>query len=291
MTHPPRSRVEFLTTSPRLARLGREAIKRDKSFARLAEFRPFDPGTEKSNDRKTEKVVLSTTEDIGAAPFPNYGDSRFFHLLFTGMNAHPDSIARWMRATRFRHQSDIHIVPVEDLQTAKVFEILARVGNAHSPSGSSDCIIDAYLIGETLNVLGPKHRLLRVPLDSIRAFAGQTETALRAFEVDPDGSFVYWPKFDAHLGWNQFLQIVDPTEHRKAQQKSEGFNERYGAAIRKLREAAGISQAKIEGLTERQLRRIERGEFRATASALTKLARAHGLSPEEYLENLARALG
>jgi len=44
------------------------------------------------------------------------------------------------------------------------------------------------------------------------------------------------------MGCNQFLQAVDPAELRKAQQRSAGFNERYGAEIRRVREAAGILQ-------------------------------------------------
>jgi ribosome-binding protein aMBF1 (putative translation factor) len=92
-----------------------------------------------------------------------------------------------------------------------------------------------------------------------------------------------------HLGWNQFLQAVDPAELRKAQQRSAGVNRRYGAAIRQLREAAGIRQSQVEGLTERQLRRIERGESRATTAAITALAKAHGLDPNSYMERLAQA--
>jgi hypothetical protein len=73
--------------------------------------------------------------------------------------------------------------------------------------------------------------------------------------MDPDGSIIYWPDIDFHLGWNQFLQAVDTAGLLKAQQRSEDFNRRYGAAIRKLRDDAGIPQAKVEGITERQLRR------------------------------------
>ena len=113
---------------------------------------------------------------------------------------------------------------------------------------------------------------------------------LRNFEIDPDGSFIHWPDLDVHLGWNQFLQAVDPAELLKAQQRSAGFNERYGAAIRKVREAAGILQSKVEGLTERQLRRIEQGECRATTAALTALAKAHGLDVNAYMDGLAKAM-
>jgi hypothetical protein len=144
--------------------------------------------------------------------------------------------------------------------------------------------------GDSLLVRGPKHRMLHVPLSSIRALSGQPRSVIQNFEIDPDGSFLYWPDLDVHVGWDQFLQAVDPDELRKAQQRTEGYNERYGAAIRKLREQAGLSQSQIEGLTERQLRRIEQGECRATSSALAALARAHGLDTNSYMEQVAKTM-
>lgn len=154
----------------------------------------------------------------------------------------------------------------------------------------SGIIIDAYLTGDVLFVRGPKHRMLHVPVTAIPALKGQSRAKLRNFEIDPDGSFLYWPDLDVHLGWHQFLQAVDPEELRKARQRTEGYNTRYGAAIRRVREKAGLSQSKIEGLTERQLRRIEQGECRATRSALDALAKAHGLDTNAYMEQLAIAM-
>src|SRR5208337_3623141 len=119
---------------------------------------------------------------------------------------------------------------------------------------------------------------------------GQPPAVLRNFEIDPDGSFIYWPEIDVHLGWNQFLQVVAPAELRKAQQRSADFNERYGAAIRRVREAAGILQSRVEGLTERQIRRIEQGECRATSAAIVALANAHGLDANAYMEGLTKAM-
>jgi hypothetical protein len=113
---------------------------------------------------------------------------------------------------------------------------------------------------------------------------------VRNFEVDPDGSFIHWPDLDVHLGWNQFLQAVDPEELRKAQQRSVDFNVRYGAAIRKVREASGTLQSKVEGLTERQVRRIEQGECRATSAAINELAKAHGLDANTYMSRLTQAM-
>ncbi|MGA2704155.1 MAG: DUF2442 domain-containing protein [Isosphaeraceae bacterium] len=119
---------------------------------------------------------------------------------------------------------------------------------------------------------------------------GQPPAVLRNFEIDPDGSFIYWPELDVHLGWNQFLQVVAPAELRKAQQRSADFNERYGAAIRRVREAAGILQSRVDGLTERQIRRIELGECRATSAAIVALANAHGLDANAYMERLTKAM-
>jgi hypothetical protein len=132
--------------------------------------------------------------------------------------------------------------------------------------------------------------MLHVPISSVRALSGQPRAELRNFVIDPDGSFVHWPDLDVHLGWNQFLQAIDPEELRKAQQRTEGHNKRYGAAIRKLREEAGISQSKVDGLTDRQIRRIEQGECRATTGAISALARAHGFDANAYMERLAKAM-
>jgi hypothetical protein len=150
-----------------------------------------------------------------------------------------------------------------------------------------DQAIDAYPAGDALLVRGPKQRMLHVPLSSIPPLKGQPEAVLRNFKIDPDGSFIYWPDLDVHLGWNQFLQAADPAELHKVRQRSADFNCRYGAAIRKVREAAGIPQSKVEGLTDRQVRRIEHGVCRATAGALAALAKAHGLDLNAYMDKLS----
>ena len=156
---------------------------------------------------------------------------------------------------------------------------------------TESAVIDAYLVGDTLLVRGPKQRMLHVPVDSIPALRDQPPVVLHNFRIDPDGSFIHWPDLDVHLGWSQFLEAVDPAELRKAQQRSAAFNRRYGAAIRKVREAAGIHQTQIAGLTSRQLRRIEHGICRATVSALNALAKAHGLDVNVYMDKVAAAMG
>ena len=151
-------------------------------------------------------------------------------------------------------------------------------------------ILDAWWDDDTLIVLSPSYERLTVPRSAIAPFRGATDEQLRAFEIDTNGAYVYWPSLDVHLGWEQFQQAVDPHARLRAQQKSHEFNRRYGAAIRETRERHKLRQSDIARLTERQVGRIERGECRATRSALTKLAVAHKMTISNYLDKLASIL-
>ena len=61
----------------------------------------------------------------------------------------------------------------------------------------------------------------------------------------------------------------------------------YGDAIRRLRAQHELRQSDVEGLDERHVRRIEKGESPATQSALAKLAESHGMSLGDYLDAVA----
>ncbi len=292
-----RPSVEFYVASPRLAHAYRSAARHNRFLARFAEMHELGPALVAheiaKHAGKLEKVVLSHVDEDHLVLTDERVEpvvSEAFHLLFTEPATHPDQVAQWMRTTKIRSENRLHVVRVDDLEAPQVSQLLGRVCFALGRDGSRGSIIDAYLAGDSLFVRGPKHRMLHVPVSSIRALSGQARAVLRNFVIDPDGSFVHWPDLDVHLGWNQFLQAIDPEELRKAQQRTEGYNKRYGAAIRKVREEAGLSQSKIEGLTERQLRRIEQGECRATRTALATLAKAHRLDTNSYMERLAKVM-
>lgn len=292
-----RRTMGFFATSPRLAHAYRSAAKRNKVLARSAgihELGHADVTRELGKHiGRFQIVVLSHADEDHLVLTDERVEpmlSEAFHLLFTEPTTHPDQVAQWMRMTKIRSENRLHVVKVDDLEAPQVSQLLGRVCFALGRDGTRGSIIDAYLTGNSLLVRGPKHRMLHVPVNDVLALRGQPHDVLRNFAIDPDGSFIHWPDLDVHLGWNQFLQAVDPEEVRKALQRSEGFNRRYGTAIRKLREEAGFSQSKVDGLTERQLRRIEQGECRATTAALTALAHAHGLGVNAYMDTLAKAM-
>ncbi len=289
--------VIFYASSQRIIHAFRSAARANRSPDRRLKLHELPP-----DNRSVAKtalacgipfVMLSHADDDALALANARVEpvmSAAFHLLFTEPGTHPDQIAQWMRTTNIRSEDRLHVVRVEDMQGSQLAPLLGRVSAALGPDTGRRGVIDAYLAGDHLLVRGPKYRMLHVPLDALPALKGQPRQAVRDFTIDPDGSFLEWPALDVHLGWNQFLQAVEPGELLKAQQRTAGFNQRYGAAIRAIREQAGIAQSKIVGLTDRQVRRIENGESRATSGALTTLAEAHGLDLNAYLDEVAKKM-
>ena len=294
--------VEFFATSPRLAHAYRHAAKHNRVLTRFAQMHELGYGAaghrgvhatvQQILKRAADIVVLSHADEDHFIPADEKIEdllSGAFYLLFTEPTTHPDQIVQWARRAKIRSENRLHVVKVEGLENPNVSHLLGRVCIALTGDEKRGSIIDAYAVGDALLVRGPKHRILHVPMKALPSLRDKPRAVQRKFEIDPDGSFLHWPDLDVHLGWNQLLQAVDPEEFRKVQQRSTEFNQRYGGAIRKLREQAGIPQSKIPGLTERQIRRIEQGESRATSGALAALAKAHGLDTNAYLDKLAKA--
>jgi hypothetical protein len=209
------------------------------------------------------------------------------HFLFSEMNLNSDIVRIFFRLQE-RHNNKVHLMPSESSQEQK--KVLERLGNALASPSNVETILDAWWEGDNFVVMSSRFETLKVPLEKLTCFPVKKAEITKNFEIDPDGDYIYWPDLDVHLGWEQFLQITNPQAKLKAQQKSLDFNKRYGEAIKKLRVKKGLNQSDIEGLDQRQIRRIEKGECRATYTAIEKLAKAHGVSTSEYMAQLADLL-
>ena len=173
-----------------------------------------------------------------------------------------------------------------NLIVALVYRLFSGMAHRDGPRP----IVDAWVENEHLVLLSPSFDRLAIPLEKLTQFIGSEETTVSAFEIDEDGRFLYWPHADVHLGWDQFVQIVDPAAALADKQKSEVFNKKYGAAIRSLREKRSLKQSDIAGITERHLRRIEHGQQSASKGALEILAKAHGMTLDVYMKALGQRL-
>lgn len=177
-----------------------------------------------------------------------------------------------------------------DFTMTSVYSIFKRLTPIHEGQDNHERILDVKIDDDILHVTSSSFNRLDIPIRLIAKFRNQEPSEIREFEIDDDGFYVYWPKLDVHLGWAQLNQLINPEAALKASQKSQTFNKRYGRAVQKKREQEGLKADNISGLSEKQLRRIERGECRLTSNAIEALAKAHKLTPNEYMGKLSEAL-
>lgn len=196
------------------------------------------------------------------------------------------AVATRLLPFNIRNPERIHIADLQNID--EIEGLLYRVISGLTDSRENPRIVDAWIEQQTLVLLSPAFVRMQIPLEKLARYLGAQSHELETFEIDEDGRFLYWPHADVHLGWSQFEQILDPAKLVTAASKTRQYNQRYGSAIRALREEHGLRQTDIPGLTERQIRRMEQGQQSATKSALEALSQAHRLTLSEYTQQLAK---
>lgn len=199
-----------------------------------------------------------------------------------------EAMASRLMPLNIRNPERIHIAAERD--PPAIAELIYRLVSGMAERDGSHPLVDAWIENEQLVLLSPTFARLEVPLAKLARLIGTDKSKAAAFEIDEDGRFLHWPHADVHLGWAQFQQIVDPASVLATAAKTDKYNKRYGAAIRALREAQGLKQTDIQGITDRQLRRVELGQQSASKGTLEALAAAHSLSLEEYVDRLAKTV-
>lgn len=127
-----------------------------------------------------------------------------------------------------------------------------------------------------------------VAVSEIPALAAMNPKHLTDLELNESGSRLRWDKADVDLNLDAIRYHTDPKAKKAQDQVRRHEAARYAEAIRAFREERGLKQTDIEGLTERQVRRVEQGENIPRSGTLEKLSAAHGLSMEQYLRELAK---
>jgi hypothetical protein len=150
-------------------------------------------------------------------------------------------------------------------------------------------IVDAHLLGDTLVLLLGDFSTRSFPVDKVPSLCELDRSDRAAFELDEDGSYLYWPVADLHLGVSQLLQAVDPPYLADVEVRRFPASAAIGARIAALREARELRQRAIQGLSERHVRRIEQGIARLTGDSALKLASAFGMDLDEFLSEVAEA--
>lgn len=282
----------MVATNASYGKLCRRSLKRlPARYRSLIDLRSFSSLEEVTiPDSPTERMLfISRLSDIPKERVEKaWEGAESKHLLFLAglpVEAMPSRLLR----LNIRNPHRLHLAAERssNLIEELVYRLMSGMAHVDGPQP----IVDAWIENQQMVVLSPSFDRLAVPLNKLAKFIGTNEKKINAFDIDEDGCFLYWPHADVHLGWEQLEQIVDPSAALEAKQKSKVFNKRYGAAIRSIREEHGLKQSDIDGVTDRHLRRVEHGEQAASKAMLNALAKAHGMSLEEYLKVVAKQLG
>lgn len=169
-------------------------------------------------------------------------------------------------------------------------DVPRRVLEAWQAGAQEQLIAIASVEGDQLWVRDCALNMWKVPFNSIPALSLIPEKERANFEIDEDGSYIYWPSSDIHLDMEALRSAVDPELREKLAAERVVYDRRFGQAVAEVRKAHKLQQTDIPGISERHIRRIEKEGYRSKLETLKKLAQAHGLSLNEYLEEVAQTL-
>ncbi|MBI5488784.1 MAG: hypothetical protein HY905_15725 [Deltaproteobacteria bacterium] len=167
-------------------------------------------------------------------------------------------------------------------------ELPRRVLGAWRLAAQDDLIADATVVKDMLFVLSCALERFELPFARLPALAAIPPKDRAQLEVADDGSYISWPSADVHLDIEAVRVALDPAARDRALHQKLVHDRRFGLAVAKLREVKGLRQSGVGGVSARQLRRIEAGEFFPRLDTLKRMAAAHGMKLAEYLDALAQ---
>lgn len=280
------NRIFVVATSAEYQKFCVSSLKRlpSKERVELVSLPKIDKGAGKV--QRPANLLVSRLEDISKETLERARVGATTRQLVFLEGLPVEAVATRLLPLNIRNPERIHIAAQRD--PASIEDLIFRIFGGLTDSDGSHPIVDAWIENQKLVLLSPTFSRLSIPLEKLARYIGTEKAHVAAFEIDEDGRFLHWPHADVHMGWMQFEQIIDPTAVVKVREKAEKYNKRYGEAIRSMRESQGLKQADIQGITERQLRRVEHGQQTASKTTLEALANAHSLSLADYVDQLAK---
>ena len=167
--------------------------------------------------------------------------------------------------------------------------VVRRILEAHLSRSSGQLIADAAVISGRLIVLACNLETLCIPFSS-SPLSSILPDERSDFEIDDDGFSILWPKSKIQLDLHGLRRILDPALQAAAASEAHRHDREYGSVVRFFRLKSNLRQQDIGGLSERQISRIESGQQSVTAAAIGHLAKAHGLSENEYMKRIAELM-
>ena len=158
-----------------------------------------------------------------------------------------------------------------------------RIKSAWEWEAEAELIAIASASVDSLFVMGCDLKTWEIPFKSLSCLDRVPQSERGNFELDEDGSYLYWECADLHVDLEDLKAAVDPEFLEQLLIKKLEYGKSLGYAIAAVRKAHKLNQDGIDGLSGRHLRRIENEGHAPTLDTLKKLATSHGLDLEGYL--------
>jgi hypothetical protein len=162
-------------------------------------------------------------------------------------------------------------------------EVAKRIKSAWEWSAEDELIAIASTSEDSLFVMGCDLKTWEISFKSLPCFNQVSPSERSNFEIDEDGSYLYWKNVDLHLDLEDCKAAVDPEFKAQLLAEKQEYGKSFGRAIAIVRKAHKLNQDGIDGISDRHLRRIENEGQQPTLDVLKKLAKAHGINLENYL--------
>ena len=201
----------------------------------------------------------------------------------TGLSAHIGSI--WGMMSRANCEDGVSSDACNKSLSLETLsnEIVEEMETEHLHVLIQEAVVrDNYLL-----VVNKANRLIRVNFNQVPALANLPFRDRRDFEIQENGSCLYWASTDTHIDFEALLYYVDLDYQAKVGKETAEHNRRYGKAIEIVRTAYQISVDGIEGLEPNEVKDIEAGCISARASILCLYSTAIGISLDDFLEKIA----
>ena len=200
--------------------------------------------------------------------------------LLVLQDVEPRFVPPLLREAKLRNMGNL-IVP----STEELYERVHRILNAWEARAATRLIADATVVRDLL-IQSCDFKLYRFPFDSVRALKKLPATHRDSFEIASDGSYLHWPEHDIHLDLDALRYATDPQFRDEKDRQRALHNERFGVSVAAFRRERGLTQTNMPGISEREIRRIEKGETFPRTSTLEVIAEAHGLNLRDYIAEI-----
>jgi hypothetical protein len=235
------------------------------------------------------------------------------NLYSVNLNSEAHSLAReFLKFTRLKSEtiqsqqtkSELSLIYLEDSVILQVkrknkpvesyygfdLQVAQRIKSAWEWEAEDELIAVASASSDLIFVMGCDLTTWEIPFKSLPCFDKVPGSERGNFQLDEDGSYLYWKCADLHLDLEDFKAAVDPKFKEQLLIEKLQYNQAFGKAIALVRKAHKLNQDKIDGISGRHLRRIENEGHSPTLEVLKKLAKAHFLSLEDYISEVNKFL-